>query len=765
MFKTLGLPAPGVAVGLVAVFLAGCGGGGGDDSDETSADGGWQLDPPVIDLSGSVGLDPVAGTILLRNNSRSSLSFSVSSDASWLSVSPEQDIASANTAATLTLTAHCEHPGTHIGRVRVTVDGQTQTAVADLTCSMPEVIISNPHLSHSITTGWPHTPAETRLSFTLSSEWATRREIRYSVHVTGLDGVTAEPLSGKADVGEGVLVKLSAQCAAIETLDGEVTVRAEDADDVSLPWTVDCIGGNPVVVRVETFQGPALQLFDFTGDSASATSPRIETMSRPVAGRPVAVVAHLTHSLEEPPELAAWLSPDPAPDNRDQWHALEVARPFEPASAQDTESALFTSEIVFTVSRGFFGVGRALQLEIDPHERLPELDETDNLLTIRATALSKNILRQPGRQILVRRVARTLSYNEALAGRLPSNTLVTPEPLDEDVVAARIVDFLPVGQPAATAFVQNAPVAMPDPAPFTWEPALIAFEFHRLLTAATKMQTYIGIVQRPDLLGATEQDMGVPAFCGIAYVGGRSALTSELNDPSCGHRALAHELGHTMGLLNVDGGCGSQGHDVSYPYRAGLLGPQRIWRFSRNEFVSGPEIVDGGETADRDEAPYRDIMTHCTPAFASDYSYNKALGFLGRASSGYRDPPSPLRRKAGTALMAGCGAQSLVLLGTLSPEGMPSLYGTGYSQEAEPIGLDTIASTLSLSLLDENGSDIVAIPLATQQSIGGTTVWFARVPIATGIRPVRAVIADAQGIALDVALDPPPACENSVSDS
>ena len=76
--------------------------------------------------------------------------------------------------------------------------------------------------------------------------------------------------------------------------------------------------------------------------------------------------------------------------------------------------------------------------------------------------------------------------------------------------------------------------------------------------------------------------------------------------------AMAHELGHNMGLLHAP--CGGPGQvDSEYPYEDGRIGRGGF------DFFWNKTLKDPGE--------FHDVMSYCWPWWISDYHLNKALTY------------------------------------------------------------------------------------------------------------------------------------------
>ena len=103
--------------------------------------------------------------------------------------------------------------------------------------------------------------------------------------------------------------------------------------------------------------------------------------------------------------------------------------------------------------------------------------------------------------------------------------------------------------------------------------------------------------------GGSGRYMGVLKTGGGATTVGGDALVSVLEGFT-----IAHELGHTMGLLHAP--CGDPvGTDISFPYEGGTIGNWG-YDFHTDDLVS-PDIYD--------------LMSYCQPRWISDYHFIRAL--------------------------------------------------------------------------------------------------------------------------------------------
>ena len=663
-------PAPGkpaLATVAALALLAGCGGGGGDNGSSSGGSGSvsFSVSPSEVTGEAEMGEQAVSGaTVTIRNSGSSSINASVQADAGWVGVSPASVSVAANGEGTFSVDATCEGPGVNDATITVAAGGVERRVAVRLDCSAPdvEIDITDPP---SFDDGGPMDPPDGFLSFTLRSDWQNPPTLNYSVAVD--DGIVlTNPTSGKARVGEPVEVALAvSRCAAPERFEFEITVTAEHAQDpATTRWLADCHAGNPQVTRIETYQGPLIERWDVQDGKADNHDGRNVDALR---GRFAALAVVFEHGTPTIPEIQARLvsgsPPRPLP-NGSLEKVVAERTVFYP---QDFSLEVFESEVVFHVPGEHFRSGVGMEITVDPGERLPEAIESDNVTVhnflddmVRAHPIDVRVMafhRRPAE-------GENEENPDAVERGLIVPTLAAPEQY-----ARRIEDYMPVTDGVEDRLsILGSIESILGGEYFDWVDALQEVEWNRTRFAENLHEHWIAVVRQPP-----EQD----AFCGVAFVGGYSSVVAEF-DSSCGHRAVAHELGHNFGLRHADGMCGSENHDLRYPYAEAALGPNRVWWRGQSKFVHGPPPApdDGGGDGDGtaidpppgdDGETYKDIMSYCRPSFTSDYSYDKALNWR-------EENQPPVAAKA-------TGAAVGKLRGGVAPPGGPASEAPG---EATP---------------------------------------------------------------------------------
>ncbi|PKB23565.1 IPT/TIG domain-containing protein [Janthinobacterium sp. 64] len=139
--------------------------------------------------------------------------------------------------------------------------------------------------------------------------------------------------------------------------------------------------------------------------------------------------------------------------------------------------------------------------------------------------------------------------------------------------------------------------------------------------------------------------MSVTRAAGLAYINGRSSGSDSTSAIGLDARAinvaafdpfgngwpewlttLVHELGHNHSLQHVP--CGSPAGAVTdYPYTDGNLGPQPLYNSDYAGSIGQlSKAVYGG-------TPMKDVMSYCSGAWFSDYSYARVQQFLEKRST------------------------------------------------------------------------------------------------------------------------------------
>ena len=728
---------PALVAALAAAVLAGCGGGGGGGV--SSAAGGsssvsFSVSPTELRAEAQSGRPAIEREeVRVSNSGAAAITATVRADANWVSVSPASLSVPANGSATFQVDAQCVEHGTNDARITVAAGGVERRVAVRLECAPPEVTIEVLE-SPTYDDGGPRDPPDGFLTFALRSSWVNPPTLDYQVEADDRI-VVADPARGKARIGEEVEVALTlSRCVEPDTFDFEISISVEHvAEPQKVRWLVDCHAGNPAVTHIETYQGPLVQRWDV--EEGRARGHRGRNVD-PMRGRAAAVAVLFEHDTPVIPELQATLVQGSSSQPMPNGGLAKVVEERIVVYPDDFAEDPFESEVVFEVPGESYRPGMGVQVQVDPGELLDESNESDN----------DTLMMFPEEMVEVRPIAvRIAAFNRRLVdGENPDGDLergrVVPTLAPPEQFARRIEDYMPVADGVEERLVIRQSIDSTLGGEFfDWEDALDEVEWNRTRFAQDLREHWMGVVRRPAEAGG----------CGIAYIRGRSSVVAEFSDQLCGPRAVAHELGHNFGLRHVDGMCGSQGHDLSYPYREGALGPNRVWFRGERRFVEGPEPPLDPDASPSVDEPYKDIMSYCTPSFTSDYSYDKALNWRADNDSllSADDSRPSLVSKSATVGAGPVPQASLALMGRIAEDGLHWTLERAAEVRSVPFpGRLAAPGEPELILYDAAGRVIDRRAVAAVEATHGErTLWSARLPAAAQRGPLIVEIRDGDG--------------------
>ncbi|MDN2718580.1 IPT/TIG domain-containing protein [Janthinobacterium sp. SUN120] len=205
---------------------------------------------------------------------------------------------------------------------------------------------------------------------------------------------------------------------------------------------------------------------------------------------------------------------------------------------------------------------------------------------------------------------------------------------DAEVIRAALLRVYPYATENIS-ITTRAALSMPgsSTADSWWSDALGKLENRRALEDSGAY--YYGFVPK----------MSVTNAAGLAYINERSSgndftsaigLDAQSNsiaavDPFSNQwplwlTTLVHELGHNHSLQHVPCG-GPAGAAVDYPYANGNLGPQPLYNSNYAGSIGQLSKAVYGNT------PMKDVMSYCSGAWFSDYSYARVQQFLEKRST------------------------------------------------------------------------------------------------------------------------------------
>ncbi|HEY0930474.1 MAG TPA: hypothetical protein VGE27_11195 [Gemmatimonas sp.] len=238
-------------------------------------------------------------------------------------------------------------------------------------------------------------------------------------------------------------------------------------------------------------------------------------------------------------------------------------------------------------------------------------------------------------------------------------------------VARALWPIVQVTSDVRAAFTSSAPSLQPTDANGAWSALLNELRALKALDGAPATTHYYGVVHPPYSDGVF----------GLALVGTPVAVGWDRRDVGV---IAAHEWGHNFGRLHAP--CGDAPNvDASYPNigaAIGLVG----WN-------SASDALQGASTPD--------IMSYCSPAWVSEYSYTRALTF--RQGTTASTSARPLNASAQDGLLV----WGRVVNGRLIVE-------PGFHVVA-PITPPSVSPTHMAELLDNNGRVLVRFPLDAER--------------------------------------------------
>jgi hypothetical protein len=262
--------------------------------------------------------------------------------------------------------------------------------------------------------------------------------------------------------------------------------------------------------------------------------------------------------------------------------------------------------------------GLGVRVDVDPDDRVPETNETDNAHP--STGTFSFDVRAPSPFDIV-----FVPVRQSVNG-------LQGDPGDGSAFLTLASKLFPVSGfdvQLRAPYVTDAAELQSNDGNDAW--AAVLSEMLALRAADGSSAHYYGVVK-------VGYSGGV---AGMGYVGAPAAVGW---DKQGGSGIAAHELGHNLGRRHAP--CGGAGNpDPYYPYAGGSIGAVGY---------------DPGSGVLRSPSTYKDFMGYCNPDWISDYTYEGILGFIESSSA---PPASPLRAgEAGGLLIWGrIGASGAVL--------------------------------------------------------------------------------------------------------
>lgn len=544
--------------------------------------------------------------------------------------------------------------------------------------------------------GSPAAAAAASLIWEMRSTWSDQPSEIYRI-TTDRPDVRIGRARGRVAPNQRVVNTLALPCPSHGAVHARLTISVGEAT-APVAWDVLCRYGRATVAGMEFFQGPLAARFDARGSPTSF----VDTVS----GRPGVLRFHLLHRGAAVPEVGVSATGvGRRPDLRVDY-----------TGTRSGEGGL-ESAFVARLPDGSIGSRGGFRIAIDPEDRLD-----DDAVDAAADYLALGPRLMPRFRLVL--IPIEVERIEAGAG----HDWLTPAGMARQERGLR--SLYPI---AATSVRVGAPLSytMSDDERAAGQVDLLSV-FWRVLEHwnrnAAPDEYYAGWYSLPGLLDA---GIGVRPY-GVAVVGGAASVGE-----------IYHEIGHNFGLRHIPNACGegADGGDQGFPYDDGGTGPHPAWIPAEERFITP---ADG----------YHDIMACRSPAYISDYNYDKAAAWgdhvrerqfrnRARAAAGAEES------RAAPLDVGHAPPRSLALSGAVDYHGVWSLYSSAAS--ARPPRNDA-PGDFTIALFDDAGVELHRQRLAVEAvSHAAVRVWAARMPIQP--RAVRAV--RVRGPGGDLLLDAP----------
>ena len=689
----------------------------------------------------TAGVTDTSTKLEIENRGDSPLELTITTSASWLSVSLATLTIDGFDSASLTVTVDCGDASRRIGTVTIASndpDRPTRVIEVDVKCLERDLGIEFTNIPTNAGGG----PFE--LNFTDGFAWEMTSSTEdsspepYTVEFTSPENTSialpwVQVFEGIVSPGENIDHQISGVCLAETSVTAtvKVTIGNLTAEET---YTVSC---GPEVARVEAlnwYQVPwvATETITYSGTAITGGEKSIEHNAEVFPERRAVVSFVVAHGYRDPISLgyAQWENSSSGSNTN-----------LEEAIAGTTEKAKAGAT---GPSEGLLPWNTSFHFHLDAGQMTDVNDET---LILDTVGLSEQF-----RSPLV------------------------------DLEFADVATFLPVWLPFVAE--QGDP---PDPAPDWDDDELLRETRWWLPIGDDDPRRYDTIWLDPaDLTGTFNDNYHVldltldywndegeedEFFHGLLlsnvnnyYCGGGVAYLSWQVGQSCirvnpdgavtgGRDVLAHEFGHNFSRPHAP--CGVSG-DPDYPYPDGRIGPPLAWSYWDDQFVNIDFVVESGG----EEYVYHSHMSYCGPWFASDYDYAKMSEYYVDQSEVWADAAASEPQG-----FSGNEPRSIALIARLDLDtGEWRVLQSKFSRKLPRPGRE---GDHTLVILDTHGNESHRQPIQLGErhliDANGNPgpedrqrTWVARVPIpALGIGSIKVLDpADTEMLSTTIKLDP-----------
>lgn len=533
------------------------------------------------------------------------------------------------------------------------------------------------------------------LSWQFQSNIANR-SVNYFVE-TSTRGIQIVNGEGTVTSGNTVETRLRYACSSRLEVTSELTIHAGGATR-STTWQIACLGEDLAAFSANFYQGPLIATVDFQHSDAGWAHEVVSAIhaggTAPLqfrTNRQLFVEISTKHNENEPLPIRLRMNVDGSS------HIAELVQEVETKVLETGSKFRYGSIYLFDVPSDRFSSLGTLNIQVDPNERYPEFDESNN--RVQFAFENQNTARMPELEIVFVPIRSRHGV---------------PDLADLDYFTEPTFEYLPVSEISASRGLEL------DLRNYTWDTSngrmFIDELYDHYLQHASRGQMYQGVAIPPSVDG--------PKLCGIAYVNGNVSITSAPNT-NCSADIGAHELGHNLSLEHAPA-CGAEdaNADLDYPYPEGNIGTEKGWLMKRREFIDGsapPEFVQL-------DYRYYDLMSYCPDVFTSQYSYGKAFTSLMNRSLVVASLPQAATVTPGFEPIEG---KSVVVRGTISQNDQWEIQKVTLT-DREPLGFLNASSTYTIKLIDSVGGTLLyQEPLAIHEIADIKThsrSWGVRIP-------------------------------------